>query len=130
MFQRKPGRFRHRTSGRGPAHRDGHVQSRSRPNSFSNNSSRNNFRPTQSAEKLYEKYITLAKGCITSGDKTLSENYFQHADHFLRIIEDKNRNLNQNKNNGNAEKIIPSDKELPNTSTLVQENAAKEKEKE
>ena len=130
MFQRKPGRFRHRPSGRGPSRRDGHVQSRSRPNSFSNNSSRHNFRPAQSAEKLYEKYITLAKESISSGDKTLSENYFQHADHFLRVIEDKNRNLNQTKNNGTAEKIILSDKKLPNTSTLVQENVVKEKEKE
>ena len=34
---------------------------------------------------------------MSSGDKTLSENYLQHADHFMRIIEDKNRNRNQNK---------------------------------
>jgi hypothetical protein len=128
MFQRKQGRFRHRSNGRGPSRRDGHSQTRSRPNSFLNNSSRNNFRPSQSAEKLYEKYTTLAKEAISSGDKTLSENYFQHADHFLRVIEDKNKNLNQTKNNGNVEKIITSDKELPNTSTLDQENIIKEKE--
>ena len=29
---------------------------------------------------------------MSSGDKTLSENYLQHADHFMRIIEDKNKN--------------------------------------
>ena len=32
---------------------------------------------------------------MSSGDKTLSENYLQHADHFMRIIEDKNKNQNQ-----------------------------------
>ena len=36
---------------------------------------------------------------MSSGDKTLSENYLQHADHFMRIIEDKNRNRNQSKVN-------------------------------
>ena len=129
MFQRKQGRFRHRSNGRGSSRRDGHIQSRSRPNSYSNNNSRNNFRSSQSAEKLYEKYTTLAKEAISSGDKTLSENYFQHADHFMRVIEDKNKHLNQTKNNnGNAEKVIPSDKDLPKNSNLVQENLVKEKE--
>ena len=36
---------------------------------------------------------------MSSGDKTLAENYLQHADHFIRIIEDKNRNRTQNKLN-------------------------------
>ena len=48
---------------------------------------------------MLEKYTTLAKEAISFGDKTLSENYFQHADHFMRIIEDKNKNRNQNKTN-------------------------------
>ena len=39
------------------------------------------------ASKLAEKYTTLAKEALTNGDKILSENYFQHADHFNRIIE-------------------------------------------
>ena len=70
-----------------------------RNNSFSNGHARNNFRPTQSAEKLLEKYNDLAKEAISSGDKTLGENYLQHADHFMRIIEDKNRNRDQVKTN-------------------------------
>ena len=65
--------------------------------SFSNDKDRNNFKPRQSADKLAERYNTLAKEAMASGDKVLSENYFQHADHFLRIIEDKNLNQNQNK---------------------------------
>ena len=59
---------------------------------------RNNFRGnTQSAEKLFEKYNTLAKEALSSGDKTISENYFQHADHFMRVIDDKNKNRIQSK---------------------------------
>ena len=98
MFQRKTRRFRRHSNGRNHlSHGNGHTQMRSRPNSFSNNQARNNFRTTQSAEKLFEKYNTLAKEALSSGDKTLSENYLQHADHFARIIEDKNKNRDQNK---------------------------------
>ena len=46
------------------------------------------------AEKLLEKYNGLAKEALLSGDKILSESYYQHADHFLRVIE--SRNLIQN----------------------------------
>ena len=46
------------------------------------------------AEKLLEKYNNLAKEALSNGDKILSESYYQHADHFLRVIE--NRNLTQN----------------------------------
>ena len=98
MFQRKPRRFRHRSNGRDRVrHGNGHTRTGLRSNSFSNNQTRNHFRIPQSAEKLFEKYNTLAKEALTSGDKTLSENYFQHADHFVRIIENKNINQKQNR---------------------------------
>ena len=56
--------------------------------SFSNNE---NFqrkipgRNNHNASKLIEKYNNLAREALSSGDKILSENYFQHADHFTRI---------------------------------------------
>ena len=43
---------------------------------------RNNY----NASKLIEKYNDLAREAITNGDKILSENYLQHAEHFSRII--------------------------------------------
>ena len=99
MFQRRPRRFiRRRPNDRaGFLHGNGNEKARSRSNTFSNGQIRNKFRATLSAEKLFEKYNTLAKEALTLGDKTLSENYFQHADHFMRIIEDKNKNKNQSK---------------------------------
>ena len=76
MFQRKPRRFRHGQNGRNHASRgDGNSQNKLRLNSFSNNHPRNSFRTFQSAEKLFEKYNSLAKEAMTSGDKTLAENY-------------------------------------------------------
>ena len=100
MFQLKPRRFRHHRNGRGQQlHGNGSVQTGLRSHSFSNSQTTNNFRTTQSAEKLLEKYNTLAKEAISSGDKTLGENYLQHADHFMRIIEDKNKNREKSKIN-------------------------------
>jgi len=55
--------------------------------------SRRIFRGNQNASKLLEKYLNLGKEALSSGDKILSENYFQHADHFSRIIESKKENL-------------------------------------
>ena len=51
--------------------------------------SRRIFRGNQNASKLLEKYLNLGKEALSSGDKILSENYFQHADHFSRIVESK-----------------------------------------
>ena len=98
MYQNRPRRFRHRSNGRKrPSHDNGDMQMRLRSNSFSSSQTRNHFKTPLSAEKLFEKYSTLAKEALSSGDKTLSENYFQHADHFVRIIENKNINQNQNR---------------------------------
>ena len=100
MFQRKPSRFRHKPNGRGRRiHNGGSDHNRLRSNSFSNNQKRSNFRNNQSAEKLLEKYSTLAKEASTSGDKTLSENYLQHADHYARVVNEKNNRLSNQVNN-------------------------------
>tara|TARA_Y100000590_G_scaffold174987_1_gene200008 strand:+ start:19000 stop:19392 length:393 start_codon:yes stop_codon:yes gene_type:complete len=95
MFQRKR-RFRSRSNGRNhQRHANGDNQSRMRPDSFSGGQRKNNFRQNHSAEKLFDKYSILAKEAMSSGDKTLSENYFQHADHYRRVIDEKM--LNQKK---------------------------------
>ena len=96
MFQRKQRRFRRHSNSRNHGSRDNvNPRIRQRPNQFSNGPTRNNFRPSLSVEKLFDKYSSLAKEAMSSGDKILSENYLQHADHFMRIIEDKNRNQNK-----------------------------------
>ena len=42
-------------------------------------------RNNHNAVKLIEKYNDLAREALANEDKILSENYFQHADHFTRI---------------------------------------------
>ena len=46
-------------------------------------------RNNHNASKLIEEYSNLAREALSSGDKILSENYFQHADHFTRILNDQ-----------------------------------------
>ena len=56
---------------------------------FNNNSDfkrKNPGRNNQNAAKLIDKYNDLAREALSNGDKILSENYLQHADHFARII--------------------------------------------
>ena len=77
-------------------------------NEFSSNSDFKHKSPkryNQNASKLVEKYNNLAREALSTGDKILSENYLQHADHFSRILslqeikknsEDKNNVIEQN----------------------------------
>lgn len=53
---------------------------------------RKNIRHNGNVEKLITKYNELAREALSNGDKILSENYYQYADHFLRIsIEQKEK---------------------------------------
>ena len=66
-----------------------------RPKFSSNYSNSDNFkrkspgRNNHNAPKLIEKYNDLAREALSNGDKILSENYLQHADHFMRVLNDK-----------------------------------------
>ena len=66
-----------------------------RPKFSSNYSNNENFkrkipgRNNHNASKLIEKYNDLAREASSSGDKILSENYLQHADHFTRVMNEQ-----------------------------------------
>jgi hypothetical protein len=68
-------------------------------------------RNNHNASKLITKYNDLAREALANGDKILSENYFQHADHFIRIIEEQEKNKpsrnleNSNKNELNENNL-------------------------
>ena len=60
-----------------------------------------NHRNNHNASRLIEKYNNLAREALSNGDKILSENYFQHSDHFIRIQNEKEKNqenMNSEKN--------------------------------
>ena len=90
--------FRNNNNGRRNSFRrnDRNYKSNGDRNKFSNNfSNSDNFqrkvpgRNNHNAPKLIEKYNNLAREALSSGDKILSENYFQHADHFTRVLNEK-----------------------------------------
>ena len=86
-------------------------------------------RNNHNAPKLIEKYNDLAREALSNGDKILSENYLQHADHFTRILNEresfkKERNLeeksdeNEKQTNKPSENIDVSEKNLKDNSNL------------
>ena len=86
-------------------------------NSNSDFRHRNPGRNNQNAGKLIDKYNNLAREALSSGDKILSENYLQHADHFSRILslqevsksEEKNNIIEKNFTNNTKQIIEKSD---------------------
>ena len=68
-------------------------------------------RNNHNASNLIDKYNNLAREALSVGDKILSENYFQHADHFMRILnEQENFKKTKFSSNSNSEKISQIDK--------------------
>ncbi len=68
-------------------------------------------RNNQNAAKLIDKYNNLAREALSSGDKILSENYLQHADHFSRILSLQEINRSQNQSNNVIEQNFKKNEE-------------------
>ena len=95
-----------------------------------NFSNSNNFqrktpsRNNHNASKLHEKYNNLAREALSSGDKIMSENYFQHADHFKRILNEQ-ENIKRARSNDAIEKEIePVDNVDKNEKSIIEKNSA------
>ena len=115
---------------------DRNFKSNSDRQKFSSNfSNGDNFkrkspgRNNHNAPKLIEKYNDLAREALSNGDKILSENYLQHADHFTRILSEREsfkreRNLDGKSNENGKEtnelskNIDVSEKNLNDNSNL------------
>ena len=96
---------------------------------FSNN---DNFRRSipgrnnHNAAKLIEKYNDLAREALANEDKILSENYFQHADHFTRVQNEQESIKMTRVNSSPAPTIKPIETEIKDTKVLeVEENEVK-----
>ena len=64
-------------------------------------------RNNHNAPKLIEKYNDLAREALSNGDKILSENYFQHADHFMRILGEQENNKPSKVSDNKIQNEIP-----------------------
>ena len=105
----------------------GFKSSADRPKYGSNFTKNENFqrkspgRNNHNASKLIEKYNNLAREALSSGDKILSENYFQHADHFTRILNEQ-ESFRKARYSNETEK----NKELNNSDKVDDENKKEE----
>ena len=128
MRNNRPRRNRYRHSDRG-FRRNGSDELRQKGQISSFSDQRRFFgRNNHNASKLLEKYNNLAREALSSGDKILSENYYQYADHFLRVVGNKNSAEDNSKNNldnvnssKNSEDQIISDSEN-NTFSKISNN--------
>ena len=100
---------------------DRNYKSNSERQKFSSNFSSNESfkrkspgRNNHNAPKLIEKYNDLAREALSNGDKILSENYLQHADHFTRILNERE--------NFKKDKIIVETESTKELEKLVSEN--------
>ena len=48
------------------------------------------------AFQVYEKYLALSRDANSSGDRIAAENYLQHAEHYVRIINQINEAAGEN----------------------------------
>ena len=71
---------------RGRTNRKQHGGGPSRPNTFDSNGPDGRVRGN--ARQVYEKYLTLARDAQSGGDRVAAEAYFQHAEHYYRILSD------------------------------------------
>ncbi len=108
MRYNRPKRNKFRSNDRGFRRNDSQDSRIHGINSASKNFQKTFFgRNGLKAEKLLERYNGLAREALLNGDKILSESYYQHADHFLRVAENQNLIQNNKKpylNNSSIEK--------------------------
>ena len=80
-------------------------------------------RNNHNAPKLIEKYNDLAREALSNGDKILSENYFQHADHFMRILAEQENfklsKVNDNQKHNKIEVVLDNSNEQKENSKIV-----------
>jgi hypothetical protein len=108
-----------------------------RPKFGSNFSNNENFkrkvpgRNNHNAPKLIDKYNDLAREASSNGDKILSENYLQHADHFTRVLNEREsirrERFSENKSEDQAN--LSEETKIQNEETL-KSNLANEAKKE
>ena len=93
--------------------------------SFSNNENFKRKAPgrnNHNASKLIEKYNDLAREASSNGDKILSENYMQHADHFTRILNEQ-ENLRKSRLDENKSINLETSLKTVNTEEATKEES-------
>ena len=102
---------------RGRTHRSGQSSGGSAPRHYNGNiplnrnhvfdSSGPDLRIRGTAQQLFEKYLQLGRDATGSGDRVMAESYFQHAEHYFRILNAINQASQQHYQNGGQQNPQP-----------------------
>ncbi len=65
------------------------------------------------ANQIFEKYLLLARDATSSGDRIMAENYFQHAEHYYRVVNGDDQRQNQHEQRQVAEQPRTSEQPQP-----------------
>jgi hypothetical protein len=88
------------------------------------------------AHQVLEKYLALARDASSQGDRIAAENYYQHAEHYFRVINAQNQNQQHNQqrfnnnNNGQRPMSTPADDHALLAGDLQQEEGEAEGDEE
>ena len=85
--------------------------------------SRNNH----NASKLVEKYNNLAREALANEDKILSESYFQYADHFMRVLSERDKNQPIKEIKNSATNTVPASSGEKNITDVAVNKVAEKK---
>ena len=83
-LNRKAGPMRQGSNPKRPRGRTGRKNPNSRSQSFESNGPE--VRVRGNALQVVEKYLALARDAATAGNRIQSESYFQHAEHYYRLM--------------------------------------------
>ena len=79
-----------------------------------------NIKIRGSAHQIFERYLALAREATASGDRIAAENFYQHAEHYLRIANESRQGNQQ----GTLRPATPADVEMNPPETEPREVAA------
>jgi hypothetical protein len=77
------------------------------------------------AQQLFEKYLQLGRDATGSGDRVMAESYFQHAEHYFRILNAINQASQQHYQNGGQQQNPPQQQGNPGGHAGGQYNGAR-----
>jgi len=81
----------HGGSGGGPRHQGGGGGNQPMNRNHVFDSIGPDMRMRGTAQQLFEKYLQLGRDATGSGDRVMAEGYFQHAEHYFRILNAMNQ---------------------------------------
>ena len=94
---------------------------------FESSGPESHIRIRGNASQVHEKYMSLARDAMNAGERILAENFYQHAEHYYRVVASMNETSQQpsdQPNNGQAASADASGEEWKNGGANAQPNGA------